>query len=80
MGIHDAVRAFILRNFYIAEPDALANDASLLETGIVDSTGVLEVTAFLEETFGLRIVDVEITPENLDSIDRIARFVVRKNS
>lgn len=72
------IREFILSNFYVPDVDQLSDGASLLETGVVDSTGVLEVLAFLEKRFGLRIDDSEVTPENLDSIGRITSFVGRK--
>ena len=72
------VRAFVTANFYVADAAALSNDASLLDQGIVDSTGVLEVIAFLESEFGVKIEDAEIVPENLDSIARIAAFVAQK--
>ena len=72
------VRNFVTTNFYVADPDALADDASLLDAGIVDSTGVLEVVQFLESEFGLEVLDHEIVPENVDSISRIAAFIERK--
>lgn len=72
------VRAFIIENFYVPEELALADGTSLLERGIVDSTGVLEITAFLERTFGIAIADDEIVPDNLDTIERISEFVARK--
>jgi acyl carrier protein len=72
------VRSFITTNFYVADPTQLADDASLLDAGIVDSTGVLEVVQFLENEFGLTVQDDEIVPENVDSIARIAAFIDRK--
>ena len=72
------VRQFITTNFYVADPAALADDASLLDAGIVDSTGVLEVVTFLESDFGVTVEDAEIVPENVDSITRIASYVTRK--
>ena len=72
------IREFIIGNFYVVDPDRLGDDDSLLDSGIVDSTGVLEVIAFLEETFGMRVEDAEILPENLDSIARIEAFVTRR--
>jgi acyl carrier protein len=72
------IRDFVTTNFYVADPAALDDQASLLEHGIIDSTGVLEVIAFIEETFGITVEDDEMLPENLDSIERIATFVVRK--
>jgi len=74
------VRSFITSNFYVADPAQLADDASLLDAGIVDSTGVLEVVQFLETEFGLLVEDEEIVPENVDSIARIAAFIERKTN
>ena len=80
MDIKEKVRAFVTTNFYVADPSALADDASLLDRGIIDSTGVLEIIMFLEETFGLTVLDSEMVPENLDSIDSIAAYVTRKHA
>jgi len=74
------VRQFITKNFYVPETVALADDTSLLDEGIVDSTGMLEVTAFLEEQFGIRVLDAEMLPENLETITRITAFVARKRA
>ena len=76
----DAVRSFILTNFYVPETISLADDMSLLELGIVDSTGVLEVTSFLEREYGIDIADDEIVPANMDSIRAIAAFVETKTA
>jgi acyl carrier protein len=70
------IRHFVTSNFYAA--GALGDGDSLLEHGIVDSTGVLEVIAFIEEAFGVTVEDEEMLPDNLDSIERIAGFVARK--
>ena len=78
--IQDQIRAFITSNFYVSDPEALGNADSLLDSGVIDSTGVLEIITFLEEHFGLTVEDAEMLPENLDSIDNIANFVVRKRS
>lgn len=78
MEITEQVRTFVTTNFYVPDPASLTNDASLLDQGIIDSTGVLEVIGFLEETFGISVDDRDILPENLDSIERIAGFVSRK--
>lgn len=75
---HATVRAFIESNFYVADAQALSNETSLIEQGIVDSTGVLEVTAFLEAEYGITITDDEVVPENLDTIANIVAFVKRK--
>lgn len=78
MTTEQRIRQFVLENFYVSEPDELADDASLVGAGLVDSTGVLEVLAFLESEFGIRVDDRETTPDNLDSIDRMVAFVTRK--
>jgi acyl carrier protein len=76
----EQVRDFLLSNFYIADANSLEVDASLLDQGIIDSTGVLEVIGFIEETFGITVEDSELLPENLDSVEGIARFVLLKKS
>ena len=78
MELKEQVRAFITSNFYVADPSVLADDTSLLDSGIVDSTGMLEVIYFIEETFGIKVDYSEMVPDNLDSIERIANFVARK--
>jgi len=74
----DTVRQFIVTNFYVPDEGSLADDTSLLDQGIVDSTGVLELTAFIEENFSVKVEDAEIVPENLDSIGSILAFIARK--
>jgi acyl carrier protein len=78
MELKRQIREFVTTNFYVADPKALEDSTSLLDQGIIDSTGVLEVIMFIESTFGLTVEDSEMLPENLDSIERIAAFVARK--
>ena len=74
-----AVRRFIGENFLFRDDgDAITHDASLLDAGIIDSTGVLELVCFLETHFGIEVQDDEMLPENLDSIRAITRYVSRK--
>ena len=80
MDVSQAVRQFIVTNFYVPDGAALQDDDALLEHGVVDSTGVLEVIRFIEETYGFRLDDDEIVPENLGSIASIAAFVQRKRA
>ena len=72
------VRAFLVDSFLLGDDDGFTNDESLLDAGIVDSTGVMEVVTFLEETFNITIDDEELVADNLDSVDRLAAFVLRK--
>ncbi len=78
--ITDQVRTFITTNFYVADASQLHDSASLLDAGIIDSTGVLEVIGFIEDTFHITVEDHEMLPENLDSIDRIASFIASKQA
>lgn len=78
MKMKEQVRSFLTSNFYVADPSSLGDEVSLLERGIIDSTGVLEVILFIEEAFGLKVEDNEMLPDNFDSIDRIADYVNRK--
>jgi acyl carrier protein len=73
------LRSFLVENFLLGD-DAreLPGSASLIEAGIIDSTGALELVGFLEETYGIEISDTELVPENLDSIDNVVRFVTAK--
>jgi acyl carrier protein len=65
------VRANILENFLFTDDGRLQSDASFLEEGIVDSTGVLELVMFVEETFGITVEDEEILPENFDTVSAL---------
>jgi acyl carrier protein len=72
------IRAFIVENFLFGDDSRPLDDAmSLIENDVVDSTGVLELVAFLEERFGIAVADADIVPANLDSIARIAAYVER---
>lgn len=72
------IRTFIVSNFLFGQGDGFAADQSFLESGIIDSTGLLELVAFVEERYGISIADRELVPENLDSLSNISRFVMRK--
>jgi acyl carrier protein len=73
------VRAFIEENFlFRSDVSGLADSDSLLENGVMDSTGILELVAFLESDFSIQMTDAEIVPDNLDSIAAISAFLGRK--
>jgi acyl carrier protein len=77
--IRSRVRKHIGNNFVIpGGEENLKDDTSLLEEGIMDSTGVLDLVMFIEETFGIQVKDEELVPENLDSVDRLVAFVEKK--
>ena len=77
--MRETLRAFVLENFMFgAAPDTLDEDASFLDSGIIDSTGVMELVSFLEDRFGITVEDVELTPENLDSVSRLCAYLRAK--
>jgi acyl carrier protein len=74
--IKDKVRNFIVENFLFGDTSYhLADDASLIENDIIDSTAVLELVAFIEDNFGITMSDADIVPANLDSLARISSFI-----
>jgi len=75
------LREYIFDNFLFTEDEnALGNDDSFMEKGIIDSTGILEVITFIEEDFGVKVKDEEMIPENLDSINKLAAFIQSKKT
>jgi acyl carrier protein len=79
VSIEREIREFISDNFPLSNEDfSLKTEDSLIEVGVIDSTGVLELIGFIEEHYALQVHDAEVLPENLDSIENITRFVSRK--
>jgi acyl carrier protein len=76
--MREQLRRFIVENFQFGQATELSDDASLQDAGIIDSTGVLELVTHLEVTYGVSISDEELLPENLDSINRLIRFLQDK--
>lgn len=74
------VRNYIIENLLLGIDQDLGDANSLLECGILDSTGAMELVGFLEEEFAINIADKEITPDNLDSVDRICALIERKQA
>jgi len=76
MAAKTLIRRYILENLLFTDDESrLSDDASFLEEGIVDSTGVLELVMFVEDTFGIQVEDQEIVPENFDSVAQLAQYV-----
>ena len=76
--IERAVTAFIVENFLFGNAaDAPKPDASFMETGLIDSTGILELVTFIEGKYEISVGDDQLVPENLDSVASIAAFVAR---
>ena len=77
--IKDSIRAFIIDSFLFGDTSqVIADDMSLIENNLVDSTGVLELVFFIESTFGIQVRDTEVVPENLDSIGAMEAFIESK--
>lgn len=77
--IKTRIKGFILENFLYGESsDAVEDDDSFLEKGIIDSTGILELVAFIEETFSVKVADEDLVPENLDSINKLGYFILSR--
>lgn len=74
----EQLRKFIIENYLFGQNVEFSDGESLQDRGILDSTGVLELVTFLEDTWHITVEDNELLPENLDSIDRLAAFLERK--
>lgn len=75
------IKQYILENFLFTEDESVLQDNdSFLDSGIIDSTGILEIILFIEETFGIKVNDNEMLPANLDSLNNLADFVQRKQA
>jgi acyl carrier protein len=73
------LRDFVVENFLFGqEGDTFTDEDSFMQKGIIDSTGIMEVIAHLEETYEITVEDEELLPENLDSVARLAAFITRK--
>jgi acyl carrier protein len=79
--LEEQIRQYVAINFMFSDDGySLSDDASFLAEGIVDSTGVLELVMFVEETFDLTVEDQEIVPENFDSVGQLAAYIRRKTA
>ena len=72
------LRQFVRESFLFGQEITFSDDESFLELGLIDSTGVLELVAFLEGEYQVRVEDDELVPENLDSIGSLVRFIESK--
>jgi len=73
-----SIRAFIVKKFPAAKKRQMSDELPLLESGIIDSMGILDVVAFLEQNFAIQLTDEELTPDNFANINCIASFVEQK--
>lgn len=81
MSEKERIRKFIEENFVVgSDGEEMSADDSFLEKGIIDSTGVLELVGFLEETYGFAVEDEEVLPDNFDSINKLVAYIARKQA
>ncbi|ACM29090.1 acyl carrier protein [Agrobacterium sp. SHOUNA12C] len=79
--LKEQIRAFVVESFLFGDTTrTIADDASLIENDIIDSTGILELVTFVEDSFGITVGDAEILPANFDSISKVAAFIASKRS
>lgn len=78
LDIESEIHHFVITNFLFGRPMGFKPGDSLLDNGVIDSTGVLELVAFLEEKYGIKVEDDEVTPENLDSLCNVVIYVRNK--
>lgn len=77
VNTREVIRGFVSETFFV---DQFGDGDSFLQSGIIDSTGMLELVAFIEQKFGLKLADTELVPKNLDSLDNLCAFLERKSS
>ena len=78
MDYSSKAREFIIENFLFGDGEQLHDDTSFFENGIIDSTGILELIGFLEQTYNITIEDEELIPENFDNLNKIAQYLDKK--
>ena len=79
MEAREQIKGFIIENFLFGADDSSLGDGdSFLESGVIDSTGILELVGFVEDEFNIEVTDDELVPDNFDSIDRLVSYVGRK--
>lgn len=77
-NLNSNIRTFIVKKFPLARKRQIQDSDALLETGMLDSQGVLEVVSFIEQEYAISVADEDLVPENFQSIDRIANFIQSK--
>lgn len=81
MTIESKLRTYVLESFLFSDDASLLNNSdSFMETGILDSSGIVDIILFVQEEFGIRIPNEDAIPENLDSIDQLLAYITTKTS
>lgn len=79
IAAREKIKSYIVENFLFGDDAGLDDATSFLDSGIIDSTGILELISFIEESFDTKVKDDELIPENLDSIDNLVNFIAKKS-
>lgn len=80
MSVEVQIRDYIARNLLFSDDGfPYGDDESFLDEGIVDSIGVMELVGFVEEKFGVKVDDLDVTPDNFDSVSKMAAYIQRKS-
>ncbi len=77
-AVNDEIRQFVIENFLFGKGENLLDGESLLDKGLIDSTGVLELIQFVEDRYGIKVADEEAIPQNLDGVTCLADYVCKK--
>jgi acyl carrier protein len=80
MEYAELIRSYIVDNFLFGDDNDLQEETSFLESGIIDSTGIIELVSYVETNFNMKVDDKDIVPENFDSIQNIAAFILRRKN
>jgi len=78
MPLKSEIKNFIIENFLYGQNDGFGEDVSFMQKGIMDSTGILELVAFVEEKYELSVADEELIPDNFDSINKLSTYITKK--
>jgi acyl carrier protein len=76
--VRSKIRSYVISHFHLARTRQLRDEDSLLDAQVIDSLGILELVAYLEDAFAIAVTDDDLTAENFDSIAALARFVANR--
>lgn len=79
-NISEQIRGFIIERFPLADKNKFSNETALLDSGLIDSLGILDVVEFVERKFEILLTDDELVPENFQTVQHLAEFLARKRS
>lgn len=72
------IRSFVIANYLLGRDEGFDDNASFMVEGMIDSTGILQLVSHLEETYNIEVADEELTPDNLDSVNRVVSYLTNK--